>query len=440
MNNLCPCDFKPSVAALPLGNKYIPIVANDGDNGMLMASSEGLVRRVSESISWANTKLCMGFTFFANDEHIGVGIVKNDLLFSIVSVRVDDFFRISGEDFSSMETSIISAIQIEYDLMMVSAVGYYNDMVIYASYTISASSLTISCPTRVYSMIETLTTQNRYESMYDVDGNSNGIASSYGAGDMITTFESYDKSTGFSYVSSSRHVADRQGNVLIDIYDLIIDDIKSIHDSFDKLEYTSSIESFQCYDKIYIMSFSKSQVRISLFDGSTIFTYGSFSFTKPGCSGALLDNMYFGSIANIPVDDWLKEKNYYKIFSPPGVFYRAKTFKAIAFWKYRKEDGKIYIDTYYILPDEDEDGALDFSIIVDEDTGKLKPVESIDLELGPDCEGSSYSVYSRDIMMNSILDENVAARFKKTKITYDSIGLSGEIRCMSMYIPYLDKR
>ncbi len=423
-------ELRPSHMVWKLTDPGAPVIFMDNQPGYVPVESLALGRK-SESVSWGNTKFCMGYTFFATDSEIGVGIVKEGNIYAITTSSIEDFFRISFEG-NETETSLICAIQTGYDEVLVCAVAMFNNEVAYASATISARGLAVAITTKIKFPGISDTEQEKYDEYFNEDGSSNIETTPPDSGDMIATYETYNESSSFGHISSITGVTTRANDAMSKILSHVQDDILGIASSFSKLDEAISIESSVHKDDIFITMSSVTSIKINKFDGVS-FEEEQKDFKTETCLSAF-DNVHQANIVIKTPEKWSLPKSHNKIYSPSGVFFRYNTFSGIVV--FFPED-KI-IKSYFIGPPrEDEDEIVDWSKCVDDDD-KLVSSDSVTTNML--CKDMSYTLGGHKVFMNSgeAIIEDIMAKIDGTKIRREDMGgsVSKAIKSMSTYIPY----
>ncbi len=424
-------ELRPSHMVLKLSDPGAPVIFIDNQPGYVPV--ESLTKgRMSEGVSWGNTKYCMGYTFFATDSEIGVGIVKEGNIYAITTSRVEDFFRISFEGGES-ETSLVCVIQVDYDKILVCAVTMFNNELAYASSVISARGLAVALTTKIDFPGISDSEKEKYSNYFNEDGSSNIDTTPPNSGDMIVTYETYNESSSFGHISSITGVTERSSDAMIKVMSCVQDDIYGISSSFSKLDNAISMESSVHKDDIFIIMTSVKSVKVNKFNGIS-FEGESRDFETETCL-SVFDNVHQSNIIVKTPEKWALSKNHNKIYSPSGVFFRYNTFSGIVV--FFPED-KIMKSYFIGPPREEEDEIVDWSSCVDNDD-KLISSNSVTTNMA--CSDMSYTLGGHGVFMNSgeAIAEEIMAKIDGTKIRREDMNgtVSKAIKSMSTYIPYM---
>ncbi len=427
---------RPSQMVLKLQNTSAPAIFIDNQPGFVPVETISLGRR-SDGVSWANTKYCMGYTVFAHDGGIGVGIIKEGDLYAIVMSRIEDFFRLSFNEEDETETSIVSVVQIDYDKFIVAAIAMYNGKAAYASATVSARGLAVALTTKIEFPIISIEEASNYEAYFSENGESTEQTTPPLSGDMIATYETYNETSGFSHVSSQRNITGRSNSAMSTIIALVQTDIKAMTLGFSEMDGATSIISTVHRENIFIVAITPTGVKVNIFeDGS--FTNEEKEFKTPSCLSSF-DNVYQENIFIKAPKKWAMSRYYSKIYAPPGVFFRYNTFSGIVI----SIPGDNLMKSYLIRPPRDgEDEKLDWSPCLDSETGKLIASDSALTNMS--CAEMAYTLGGNGVFMNSgeALEDYIMAKIDNTKASREIMGgaASKAIRSISTYIPYATQR
>ncbi len=434
MNSVCSCNIFNEYGKIIWKFPRVkpPVLFIDNQLGYIGIESATSGRR-GESLSWSNTKYCMGFTFFSNDENIGVGIVQNGELFSIATARIEDFFEIAFDGETS-ESSIICAVQIDYDTIFIAAATMYNGKVTYGGKTLSARGLAVATRTRIQFPDADEAVLSTFTEYFNELGESSKITDSPKPGDMIVTYETYNEAHGFSDVSTQTGICEaRDPDAMTILNKRALRDIRTLTSTTFPEDNVVTISSAVHNDEIFMIVLLKNAINISIFNGTWSIGAEIKEFKNPSCQ-TIFDNMYEGRIFISPPDDMSNNKNYDKIYAPPGVFFRYNTFSSIIV-------SVPYNDTSYTYRILTKEGSsmLDWSLVEDsEDENKLVPSDGIKNSLT--CDEMIYSVAGDNIMMNfpGVYSENIVAAYLKTTASKELLGDGSiAIKSMSLYIPYI---
>jgi hypothetical protein len=409
-----------------------PVIFFDNNPGYTCIESLPYGRK-GDSLAWGNAKYCMGYTFFAHAESIGVGVVINGEIFTIASQRIEDFFGISSDDEGGASASIICAIQIDYDRIYVGAVTVYNGSTTYAGKIASARGLAVGARTKIKFSAESPKISGLYEKYFNEDGSSSENMTPVGPGDMIVTYEKYVESHGFSDVSSKTGITGlKSKSALKDIYKRVASDINSLSGSSLATSGVFSMISMVYEDKIIIVQLLTDSVYESIYSGSWS-PPKKYKLDKPTCQGDF-NNVYEGRLFIVPPTDMSENNNYDRIFAPPGVFFRYNTFSALVIVSSSDKSSR----TYQINTEKGK--GLDWDKSIDSETNAIKSTGGESSSFGCDTSGVSFA--GNEMMMNfpDVYLENILAVYKKTKATKETLGDAATVvRSMSLYIPYMSR-
>lgn len=417
---------------------YPPVIFIDNKNGYVPINNK-LGVRAGESLSWSNAKYCMGFTFYANDEEIGAGIVVGGEIYSIASYRLEDFFnRDFGTDVERAEASIVEAIQLDYEHIYLAAILMYNGEVVFASKMVNARGLSIATRTKIKSTYIDKDTINREKSYFNSYGESTIDEIYVGWDDMIVTYEKYKGARGFGDLSISV-IGERGDNIMIDVYRKIIDDINSQTTMFINIDGCIDIESAQYDEKVFILFLTTSGVRVVVFDGFEYSTHeNAIEFEEKSCQN-VFDNVYEGRIFVVPPKDIADQNIYSKIFSPAGVFYRYSRFQGFVIVlpygnltmkgyriKHLGDDGRNTLDVLAAMNGDSED------IVYITHTSSRRTEQ--------ECDKMTYILDGDAIMMNTPRYDYFLASYYGTRAYVSLLGEGSKaVRSMSLYMPYLQQ-
>lgn len=419
---------KPSHMVMDLSRTSAPVIFIDNQPGYVPIETASLGRK-SDGISWGNTKHCMGFTFFAQDEAIGAGIVKDGEIFAITSLRVEDFFNISFEG-DETETSLIAVVQIDYDRILVCATSMYNGSAAYASAIVSARGLAVSLATKI-EFLPLDIYGDTYSSYFDENGNASVDTTDPQPYDMIATYETYNGSTGFGFITSVRNAASKGGNATSELIDLVQRDIANLTSGFIPMQDAISIESAVHKEQVLIIAVSASGVSVNSYSGGS-FSQSHKTFKTQSCL-TNVDNVYQSRIVVVPPEKWAAPRYFSKIYAPPGVFARYNTFREIII---SMPAGSI-MNSYIIRPAENSSDIVDWSPCLEPGSGTLRSLEENDL--GYSCDTMAFSLAGRRVFMNAgkALPDSIMATVDRIVATREAMGSASKaIRSMSIYIPY----
>ena len=407
-----------------------PVLFIDNMEGYV-AIDLSTAERKRDDISYGNAKYCMGFSVYSNDESIGIGIMKDSEIYSLIDVSLSDFFNVSFEG-GYAESSIICAIQVDYNIMYIGASMMYNDKAIYAGKTISAQSLSISLRSRILFSSITNEDIDEYNTYFDENGSSSHQTDVPGPGNTVVTFETYSGSTGFSDVSRMLNVSEKTDSSALILLNLALTDLESVAPGFTKLQDTISIDSAESNGHIYIISTSINSIQVASSSGD-IFVPENKTFKTASCINKF-DNVYQGKIFIKPKKDWANRKNLSRIFSPFGVFFRYNSVDCATIFL-PGDVGKMNFFSIFI----NDSGTINWDRCIDSE-GKIIPTGSIQ-NVGA-CDDVVYTLAGNDIYMNTEHGGSIAS-VGETKFfadaNYSSSGVTG-IKSMSLYIPYTDTR
>ncbi len=420
--------YKPFPFVIDLAPPLIPVLFIDNLPGIM--AIDGIPSgRKNESISWKNTKSCMGFTFYSNEDSIGVGIVREGSLVTIARSDLRDFFSISFDDDES-ESSLVCTIQLDYDKIYVGAIILYNGKITYAGATVSAMGLAIAVQIKINSSLEKEADTDKYNDIFNENGESSQPTDSPNYTDTTVAYETYNGSHGFSFVSSIIGVAEESENVMVKVMDVVQNDLEGLISGFEKKEGIFSIESSVHDQYVYIFMLSKDKIVINTYDGESR-TIDEKNLESNACSDNI-SNVYSGFIFNKPSVKWVDPPVLARIFSPQGVFFRPNTFGAIVL--YVPGEDKT-VEAYVALPPLLDDGIIDWSTCEKEES--LFPIVTNN---DVDCDYSQYSLEGFGIIMNPVDSTDILAGWDGTIAYRDYFTeASHGIRSMSAYIPYINK-
>ncbi len=409
-----------------------PIIFIDNLGGYIPVDSIPKERQDSYT-SWGNTKLCAGFTFYANSEFIGVGIVVNDRIATIASLTLVDFFGISlvGEE---KEASLLCVVQTGYDTVYMGAAIKYGSKVAYAGYSVNLCGLAVASPMKIESSYATPTNLSRHADIFNADGSSANNSIMDGPGDMVVTYETYNGHHGLSLVSRDAFAIDLDTASLIDpLTDLMSiaerDLLAIMNNGTFVIEDTFSIASSVDREDIYIIFVSARKISTVTYNGD-VYSLSQKEIGDEVCSSSR-DNMYQGCIFIKPPIAISRPKDLSGIYAPAGIFLRHNTFDLVLV-TLQLDDG---IMASYVA-DTTEDG-IEWRRQSDENI--IEAEEKIDI--GYDCTAQSFGYAGLGIYMNAgtVLDSDIMAYWEGTVASreyFSSNGSSDGIRSMSPYIPY----
>ena len=421
---------KPQPAGLKLKKTSLPMLFVDNNPGYVPVETISLGRR-ADGLYWGNIKYCMGYAVFSTNERIGVGIVKDGEIIAIVSQRLEDFFRVSFDPDQST-TSILAAIQIDYDRIFIGATAMFNGKAMYASATVSARGLALWLRTKAEAVMISGLIRSTHAGMFDAEtGESDEETTPPVWGNMIVTYEGYDESEGFSYVSSERNITAIANDAAVALFDRVQDDISTLTSG----SYTSragvfTMESFVHKEFLYILSTDGASIFINTYSGLA-FTETAKELNTPSCQTEFT-NVYYGRITVKGPHKWYEPRNYSLIYSPPAVIFRYNTFSGVVVSL--PTGDRIY--SYLLRPPVDDSGVLDFTACPPGQ--KLMASDSMAFP-GRTCNSLAYSIGGDHVDMNSspATKEYLMAKIDNTKATKSMMGENSlAIKSMTQYIPY----
>jgi len=407
-----------------LPQKKPPAVFVDNENGYT-AIDKNSTGRQNTDIEFGNMKYCMGYTFYASQEEIGVGIFIDGHLYVATSQTIEDFFERTFEDTTQIKVSIVEVLQISYDTIFVSAICYVNEKVLYASKTISAMGIAIAIGTRVKSSFanpEELRKHSQYFNEETGEAINGTVTSSPSLGEMIVTYETYNGSHGFSSVSNRSNIGTYSSDVMIRVYQALISDINTLTESSISISAHSAI-SITTHQYLYLLFLSIDNIKIYVFDNNKSFqeVYNG-SFKTKSCQN-IFDNPYEGKLFYIPPSNVSKKSNFATIQSPIGVIYRYQGAGSIAVVS--------HIDNISACYDiKVTDTGLDLSYI-EQDDGLVPTRKGEETE----CDRIAYSFSVPHLSINS--SDEVFANYSDTKGDKSTLGADiHTVKSMSLFIPY----
>jgi len=433
-NPMCPCNSMHDT------NKIVwkfpklepPAIFIDNNPGFVPVDHVATARS-SESLSFGNMKYCAGFTFYATDESIGIGIIINGSLFSIVDSTIEDFFNISIDDEDEVtETTILCALQLDFDLVYVAACARYNGGTFFASKTVNTRGLAVSTRTLIeFSSIGDRTKQN-YLDAFNEDGTKksdiDGVTEGTSSGDMMASYEEYNEAHGFSDVRQlSDAVSDQEGSRK-ELFSVVSSDLNSLTDGQISFSEVVDIISAETENSIFLIGMSESNIKV-IKRTDVWENYDEESIYGITCTGT--DNIYEGYMFLVPNYDLYSESSYKRIYSPPGVFYRYSGFSKIVIL------GGDDNHTFSAIIDNNKTDDVDIRVCYDEEK---KAIASCgECGSGLDCVKMRYILCGNGIVMNYMVNDesDIIARYQMTGVSIDELGGTTKgVRSMSLYIPY----
>jgi len=391
------------------------IVVDNNDGFMLYRQLPDGYKNTS--LSYSNIKECMGINFYCSNESIGACIFRNGILYSITDSTLIDFFTIDLPD--TVETSLVSAMQIDEDTIYVAAVANVNpasDDLVFASKTISYKGLTLSATTTIQHVSTTEVEISNHETLFNPDGSFNTSVPEI----EYVTYEDYNGSHGFGDVSV---VELGSVTTTVSIMNQIITDVSGFNDDFSSLPQDElyALDTFMSYDHLHAVGFSKDDLYLiedmKTSPSGAAGTSLTYPFKKQNQQTEFM-NVYFQPL-NYTVEKGLYQASKYdSLYAPAGVFKKYKTVSNIAFCRLEmgsNPDGTVFnsISTYFLDVDKESPESLNKDAILDEND-EITPVYDLDTGVSSFSD-LEFSMFSSQMAINNPLpDTEVLAKNRGT--------------------------